>query len=189
MYNIYEREVFEFEGGSTLKFNEKISKIMKDKNIKNVELAEKSGVSESSIRDIKTGRRSGTKNNIEKILSHLEITSEERKELMILWSFSKGDESLIDEFYAMKRENEELKTIIEKFKPEIDNVKKIEELEKKVEELVFFKGILELPEKEFREVANAIKEKLIYFAAIKGKTDLIKNELEEYDKMIKKMKK
>lgn len=172
-----------------MKFNEKITEIIKELDITEIELANKMELSQSFVSDIKLGKRHGTRKNIEKLLTALEVDESLKKELLILWGISKGGDEVIEKFEKINLENKQLKSKLAKVEDEIINIEKVEELTSRLEDLSFFEGLFQLPDENFIEIVKAIKEKIVYFSAISGKKDFITEELKECDDLIEKIKK
>ena len=92
--------------------SELLKKICEEKNIKQKELVEATGLTSAGVSKAFTGKIRLKEKNLETILDYLKLTSQEKMEVWKAWTLDGGEEKAAAYFEKLDRENKKLKKIL-----------------------------------------------------------------------------
>lgn len=173
-------------------FGEKLEELIKSKKIKSKDLAIASDVTEGYLTDIKKGRAIPKEEKLKRIVSALELNSEEKEEICFLWEKETSAKQFVKRFEELEKENHFLKKMIDP-KKGVDLLEirkgyedKIRKMQEENDELQKYKTLLFLLPKDDRiffvkKILKDIENNL----KIKGQTRMLSKELQEIKQILK----
>lgn len=148
--------------------------------------AEECGISKGHLSDFISGRTLPREDNLNLMIEKLKLSKNEKELLLKEWSFDKTGNILREKYEKLEKENAEMLKVLKSVEKERTLMKKIEEM-RNYEEFYerVFKGLTPL---EAKEVLTAISDKLKLIALNNGKLEKVKDDFEDLEKVILKLK-
>lgn len=167
-------------------FGKVLEELIKNKYDNKTRFAEECNISKGHLSDIITGRTLPREDNLKLMIEKLNLSNSEEELLIKEWSFDKTGNMLRKKYEKLEKENAEMLKVLKSVENEKTLMKKIEDM-KNYEEFYerVFKG---LTPSESKEVVKAISDKLKLIALNNGKLEKVKDDFEELEKAIEKLK-
>ena len=163
----------------------KIKEIMKENNIKTIELVKNTGVSQGVISNIRRGDKLGRKDTIEKIINYICKTENEKKDILKAWSIERGHIDIQNEYSKIEKEADNIKKVLSEVQPILNEKKKEKENTGEFEEIE--KVIQILGPNAKKMLLETVLEKYIVELDKKGKYEEAKQSIKKIKELIKKL--
>lgn len=93
-----------------------LKQLIKERGIKQSQMASEIGLATSSMSDILSGRFVGREGTIKDIIKYLHLTKDEELEVWKMWTLDRGEERASKYFEKLDKENQKLKKILKTIK-------------------------------------------------------------------------
>ncbi len=170
------------------KFNILLDEYIKKSNLTGKRVGELAGVSTTIMSMYRRGKRVPSSKTLTEILNVLELTTDEKKEIKLAWTLTKGDPTSEKEITKISDENTEIKKVLENVEKEVKLMEKIRELEEENEYLRIYSEIFkDMTDEEFKLALTGIKEKIISNAVENKKLSSIRGKISLLEKLISEL--
>ncbi len=151
------------------------------------EFAELCNMSKGHLNDIFKGRILPKREKLDLMIENLQpLSKEKEKNLLMEWSFDKGEGILREEFSKIKNQNNDMVKVLSRVESELKLAKEVDQL-KQYEDFynLLFKNLTSL---ETKAVLNAILKELKIIALDNDKQDELKTKFDKLELIINKIK-